>query len=142
MTTTWVMVANSSTARFFEVEKDGSLKEFELVEHPESRMYARDLVSDRPGRSFESATVARHAIEPTTSPKEVEFNHFAKQLTEILNSAHQEGKFKRLYIVASPHFLGLLRPLIKSSTAQALTAEIDKDMTQLSAQEIRKQLPY
>lgn len=139
---TWVMVANSTIARFFEVEKSGALKEIESFVHPESRMHARDLVSDRPGRSYESATVARHAIEPRTSPKEVEENEFAKQISDHLHTAHQEGKFKHLYIASSPHFLGLLRQCMTSTTMHALKAEIDKDITHMPPLDIRKHLPY
>lgn len=139
---TWVMVANSTIARFFEVEKDGSLKEIESFVHPESRLHARDLVSDKTGRSYESATVARHAIEPRTTPKENEEDQFAKQVSEHLHTAHQKGKFKRLYIAASPHFLGLLRQAMPSSITQSLTAEIDKDITHMNPLEVRKHLPY
>lgn len=142
MSSTWVMVANSTIARFFEVEKSGSLKEVESFVHPESRMHARDLVSDKPGRSYESATVARHAIEPRTTPKEVEEDLFAKQISEHLHTAHQDGKFKHLYIVASPHFLGLLRQVMTPATTQTLKAEVDKDITHMPPLDIRKHLPY
>jgi protein required for attachment to host cells len=136
------MVANSSIARFFEVEKSGSLKEIDTLVHPESRLHARDLVSDKTGRSFESSTVARHAIEPKTNPKEVEEDKFARQITNHLNTAHQDGKFKHLCIAASPHFLGLLRQSLSPSTTQSLSAEIDKDITHMPPLDIKKHFTY
>ncbi|MBA3237455.1 MAG: host attachment protein [Parachlamydiaceae bacterium] len=142
MSSTWVMVANSSIARFFEVEKSGSLKEIDTFVHPESRLHARDLVSDRPGRSFESASFARSALESRTNPKDVEEDKFARQISEHLHMAHQDGKFSRLYIAAGPRFLGLLRQFMTPTTAQLLTAEIDKDITHMPPLDIRKHLPY
>lgn len=140
MSCTWVIVANSTLARFFQVEKTGELKEIETLIHPESRLHARDLVSERPGRAYESANSARHAIEPATSPKELEFELFAKQVADYLNKAVLDKKFDRLWLSASPHFLGLLRQAITPNTSHALIATIDKDMTQLTPAKIREQM--
>lgn len=135
---TWILVANSTIARIFEVEKNNKLIELELLTHPESRLHGRELTSDRPGRGFESAVIGRHAKEPTTPPKKVEFGIFAKHLSDHLETAHKEGKFGKLYLAASPQFLGLLRQEIGSNTAQTIAGEIDKDMTQMEPSEIRK----
>lgn len=142
MSSTWVMVANSSVARFFEMDKNGQLKEFNTLIHPGSRLHGRDLTSDRPGRAYESVGTARHAIQQTTSPKEVEFEAFAHFISDHLAAAHTDKQFDRLYIAASPHFLGLLRQTMKPSTAKALHSTIDKDMTQMTPDEIRTHLEY
>lgn len=142
MASTWIIVANSSVARFFEIQKDGQLKEFNTLIHPESRLHGRDLTSDRPGRTFESVGKGRSAMEQHTSPKEVEFETFAHYISDHLATAHGEGQFDRLYIAAGPHFLGLLRQAIKPSTAKAIQSTIDKDMTQMTPEEIRTHLEY
>lgn len=140
MSSTWVMVANSSVARFFEMDKTGHLKEFNTLIHPGSRLHGRDLTSDRPGRSFDSVGTGRHAMEQTTPPKEVEFEAFAHSISEHLATAHTDKQFDRLYIAASPHFLGLLRQAIKPGTAKALHSTVDKDMTQMTPDEIQARL--
>jgi protein required for attachment to host cells len=140
MESTWLMVANSTIARFFELDKNGNLTEIETLVHPEGRLHGRDLTSDRPGRSYESSNPSRHAMEPSTSPKEVEFEIFAKDISNHLHNALNEGRYSRLQIAASPHFLGLLRQVITGSTAKAVSREIDKDMTQLKADEIKQYL--
>lgn len=142
MSCTWVMVANSSVARFFEIEKNGQLKEINTLVHPGSRLHARDLTSERPGKAYESTGPVRHAIEPVTSPKEVEFEAFAHFISEHLDAAHSDKLFDRLYIAAGPHFLGLLRQAMKPNTAKALHSTIDKDMTQMTPAEIRTHLAY
>lgn len=140
MSSTWVMVANSSVARFFEMDKTGHLKEFNTLIHPGSRLHGRDLTSDRPGRAFDSVGTGRHAIEQTTSPKEVEFETFAQFIADHLATAHTDKQFDRLYIAAGPHFLGLLRRAMKPGPAKALYSAVDKDMTQMTPDEIQANL--
>lgn len=137
MSITWIVVANSSMARLFQIEKDGNLKEFETLVHSESRLHGRDITTERDGRMQDSMGSTRHAMEPMTSPKEVEFALFAKLLAEHLQSAQQQGKFNRLYLSAGPHFLGLLRQEILPNVSQTIQGEIDKDITHMSASEIK-----
>lgn len=142
MKTTWVVVANSTLARIFAAENNKELKEVAILEHPESRMHARDLVSDRPGRGYESANPSRHAIEPKTSPQKNEFSLFAKDIAEHLEQARKDGHFNNLYIIANPAFLGILRQTVgKTATARTLAGEVDKDVTHLSPSQIREHLP-
>jgi protein required for attachment to host cells len=138
----WLLVANSSLARIYKIEKQQSLIELEVLQHPESRLHNRDLVSDKPGRDFESVGSARHSIEPHTTPKEHEFNLFAKHLALYLETAQNKREFERLYIAASPHLLGLLRQALHPSTAKVVSGEVDKDMTHMRSDEIITHLPF
>lgn len=138
----WLIVANSSLARIFKIEKKHALVEMEVLEHPESRLHNRDLTSDKPGRDFESAGMGRHSLEPHSTPKEQEFNNFAKHIAHYLDNALNKGEFERLYISASPALLGLLRRALHPSTQKAISGELDKDMTQMKPDEIAHHLPF
>jgi protein required for attachment to host cells len=142
MAHTWIVVANSTRARIFEAPNNNDLKEIEEMSHPEGRLRNHELVSDRPGRTYESASTTRHAVEPKTNPQSVEFEHFADSLVDHLKKAHQEGKFKKLYLSATPAFLGMLRPKISREVASTIAAEYNVDLTLMGAAEIRKHLPY
>lgn len=137
----WVMVANSAKARIFKAENQ-LLKEIEILEHPESRLHDRDLVSSKPGRTYDSVGPGRHAIEPLTSPKLNEFNFFAKTLSTFLHEAQRQGHFDRLYIIAPPTFLGLLRETLSPSTVQLIAGEVNKDITTFEPEVIRGHLPF
>lgn len=137
----WILVANSAIAKIYRASNNNVLEEIQQLTHPESRLHVRDLVTDRQGRGFESATNGRHPMEPTTSPKETEFINFARDISLHLTNAHNEGKFGKLYIIAAPHFLGLLRDLLKPNMAPLLAGEIDKDITQYDTKKIREHLP-
>lgn len=139
---TWIIVANSNCARIFQMEKGkGDLKELEALVHPESRLREHDLVSDKPGRGYESFGMERHAIEPKTSAKRQEFIDFAKHLTRHLESARKKGEFECLFVAATPVFLGVLRQALDKNTAQLIEREIDKDIIHLTPEEISKYFP-
>ena len=139
---TWIVVANGTQARFFRVENNHTLVELDAFIHPASHLHDRDLVSDRPGRGFESANPTRHALESKTTPKGQEFILFARQICEHLNHSHSTGGFHKLYLAANPSFLGLLRDGLSKSTTQAVAGEIDKDLTHVELQKIRDHFPY
>lgn len=138
----WLIVANSSLARIFTFEKRLELKELKVFEHPESRLHNIDLVSDRPGRDFESVGTTRHALEPKTSPKQLEIILFAKQLADYLEQEHNKGEFEVLYIAANPSLLGLLRQSLHPNITKLIKAETDKDLTQMKIHEIPDHLPF
>ncbi|MBA2727592.1 MAG: host attachment protein [Parachlamydiaceae bacterium] len=141
MSHTWIIVANSAFARIFESTKKNDLHEILHLSHPESRLKVSELVTERQGRGHESVGTRRSAMTPTTSPKEVEFAAFAKDLLQHLEASFHDGKFTKLYIAAGPHFLGLLREKISTSLSHILAGAIDKDLTHLEIKEIRGYLP-
>ncbi len=131
----WIVIANSSFARIFEANHS-EIKELEQFIHPESRQHSRDLVSDRPGRGFESVGTARHNMEPKTNPHDQEMIEFARKLCNHLDAARANGTINRLYLAANPHFLGLIRKHLPAQTAQIIVSEVDKDITNIKPQEI------
>lgn len=136
----WIVVANSSSARIFKLETLTKLTEIKTFVHPESRLHERDLVSSKPGESFESFGTGRHPIEPPTSQKDTEFALFAKMLNEYLVKEHVDAKFSELYLVASPNFLGLLRQTLSPTLLHLVTKEVNKDIVRASTSEILQHL--
>lgn len=138
---TWVVVANSSHAKIFKVENNNTLVEIHEFEHPESRLDDQDLVTSKPGRTNDSVGFRRSSMEYQTSPKHHEFQLFAKQISEYLDQAHETGAVGRLYISASPIFLGILRQAFSNQVNGLMAAQIDKDLTHLKTDDIRSHLP-
>jgi protein required for attachment to host cells len=140
----WLIVANTSVARIYKFVKGRPLKELQVFEHPESRLHNLDLVTDKPGRDFESigGGTRRHALEQKVMPKKHEFAIFAKQLSDYLEGARVRGEFESIYIAASPTLLGLLRQSFHPNTAKLIKGELDKDMTQMNPTEIPNHLPF
>jgi protein required for attachment to host cells len=94
---------------------------------------ARDLVSDRPGRAFDSRGNQRHAMEPPTDPKQLAKQAFAGELAEALNAAHAAKQFESLVLFAPTRVLGDIRRRLAGPTAEALARAVDKDLTKVPA---------
>ena len=142
MTNIWVIAGNSSHATIFEAASPmAPLVELETMENPEARAKQMDLVSDRPGRTFDSFGAGRHAKAVEVDPKEQLQIRFAKSIAERLERGRQQGAYERLMLVAAPGFLGLLRASFAAPLKAVVSLEIDKDYTALRADELRARLP-
>ena len=141
MSITWVVVADSSKARIFSAAKSSSpLKEVQVLSHPEGRLHQGDLVSDKPGRD-NNATFGSHNMGHETDAKEEESLRFAGTVCERLEEGRCKGLFDKLYVIAAPSFLGLLRKQQNSALRKIITAEIPKNLSTHTPMEIRKNLP-
>lgn len=138
---TWVIVANSSYAKIYKAENNTNLIEIHEFEHLESRLDNKDLVSSKPGRTNDSVGYRRSSMEFPTSPKHHEFQLFAKQISHFLDQAQETGKIGRLYITASPIFLGILRQELSHLINDLIGGQIDRDLTHLKPSDIRNHLP-
>src|SRR5579859_4173406 len=79
--TVWIVVANRAVARLFRASQPtGPLEELDSFIHPEGRLQEHDLVSDRPGRAFDSFGSGRHAEDPDTLATTQEATNFAIEL--------------------------------------------------------------
>jgi len=137
----WIIVADNSVARIFTVEDPrGELQQVDLLEHPEAHEHARDLNADRPGRSFDSAGEGRHAMGVSVDPVEQEIIRFTKQVGKHVKAACLDGRCNRVMVVAGPHLLGLLRQQFDLPPDVRVT-EIEKNLGQYDAREIRSHLP-
>ncbi len=141
MPNTWVVVADSGSARIFTADSPlGPLVEFADYAHPEALVNERRLVSDRAGRTTDSHGRS-HAYESEDSPQEHEFKAFARLLGEEICLARAKGEFDHLFLVAPPQFLGMLRASLDAETGKRIETELSKNLVGLSAAEIRARLP-
>ena len=128
----WVLVANASSARIFCLDTTHKLVELNTFIHPESRLHEQDLVTSSPGRNFQSVGNARHSYESKTTQKDHENALFAKTLSDHLDEARIKNDFSKLFIIASPNFLGILRQIMSPATFTLVTKEINKDLVHSS----------
>ena len=138
----WLVVADEARAALYTADSPtGPLTEQRDFIDAENRLLDQDLVTDAPGRAFDSGGEGRHALEPSTDPGEVEAQRFAKWLAESLDQARKENRFEMLGLVAPPAFLGLLRKSLPDGTARSVVLEVDKDLTREDAEGVRGHLP-
>ena len=135
---TWILVADAGHARIFEAsgsadEPLGAERHSMSAELPPSR----EIASDRPGRSFDSAGEGRHAMEPPTDPKRHAKESFARDVVHALDDARKHGDFEELVVAAPPAFLGDLRSFMPDPLKACISREINKDFTNLPDPELQ-----
>lgn len=138
---TWILVADGGRARL--LQNDGPGKGISSVagtDYVNDVIPDREILSDRPGRSFDSAGEGRHAMEAPSSPQRVSKAAFAKHVMEDLESKRAAGAFDRLLIIAPPRALGDLRQHFTQKLKDALVGEVNKDWLHLRDEELVDQL--
>ncbi|HZQ62170.1 MAG TPA: host attachment protein [Casimicrobiaceae bacterium] len=130
MKRTWILAADGSRARIYEVHApDKTPQQIEEFDNPQGRAHNRDLVTDGNGRYFGKGEHTQgHTAPPNETAVEHEVELFAKRLAAHLEKGRVEQKFDRLRLVAAPKFLGLLR--------QNLTKELDKLVDESIAKDV------
>lgn len=142
MEPTWILVADGARARLFRVERPrGPLIEEADFVHPEERLPERELGSDDPGRAAGPGG-RRQALGPDEGRRQHEAQRFAAELAHHLRAGREQGRFRRLYLAAAPHFLGALRRALDEHTAALIVESYDKDLVRHDATDIREHLPY
>jgi protein required for attachment to host cells len=131
--TTWLVIADGVQARV--VAKTGVNAPLVTVSthaDPEARLPSHLLGSDRPGHTQESATSARHAIEPKYDLHRERKRAFANTIADLVNRAGEEKKFDRLILIAPPRTLGDLRRRLGAASRTKLAGELAKDLTKVA----------
>jgi len=131
----WILVANGSSGRIFQ-SKGRCLKLIQEISSESAHLKSRELGVDRPGRVYESANPAHHAVEPKTDPHRKEKTRFAHYLASFLNEGAILKKFDKLVLIASPEFLGDIRGELSKRTYKFVTKEVNKDLTHKNEEEI------
>lgn len=141
----WLLVANQEKARLYKVVKIGQLQEILDFEHPQRTLKESDVYSSPPGRSFNSPGGngpkgkqgdTRHAYEPHTTFKDKKDNFFAREIIKYLADQFDENAFKSLYVVAEPHFLGILKKHFSNGLLKATENFVSKDVVNFSTSDI------
>jgi protein required for attachment to host cells len=138
---TWILIADGGHAAVF--ESLGARSKLTPVEGMAFNMELppnREIESDRPGRSQESANPTRHAIESRVDPHRELKRQLARKVALKLEAAARNGKFDRLAVVAAPEVLGELRAAFSDSLKSLVIAELAKDLVKIPLAELPSHL--
>ncbi|HZV98668.1 MAG TPA: host attachment protein [Methylophilaceae bacterium] len=140
MQSTWIVVADSSRARIFEMQQPkGPLSEIEGFVNPAGRADEEELRTDGGGRFFgKGDSFQGHTAEPRISPKQHENELFAHSISKRLNSGRNEHRYSRLRLIAAPRFLGLIRSKLNAALKKMVEDELPKDLSTATAREIEQ----
>ena len=134
MTNTWILVANSSEAKIFSVnkikfingkEKLSLIKEFD---HPDSRKKDTEIASDKLGH-YQTGGLGHGSFVEATDPQKHEADNFAREVIEALEVSRVANQFRDLILVVPPHFHGLLNKHLHKPLQKLIISVIEKDYT-------------
>ncbi len=123
---TMVVVADGHGARVFRNVGDDQIVSL----HQEELLELMNADDDGPAGSVPSESTGKQIDEAT----------FAKQLARGLNHGALNNRYAHLVLVADPHTLGRVRPLLHKETERRMIGEIAKTLTNASLEEIEKAL--
>ena len=137
----WILVANQAEAQIYSSDRmPGNLMLVGGLVNKEGTAHPRDLVSDAPGRAFDSIGLGRHAMEPNTGIKQEQRKRFVKEIVERLQSAYSKGVFDKLVLLAAPAVLGVVRKTLTADLEKVVIKEIPKDVIGQDLEKIKSQL--
>lgn len=148
-TTTWIVAADSSRARFLQVAGREWLVEIENLVNPEGRMDDRELTTGAHprfsghgglGKPGAGATSGPGSDRQETSAQQHEVEVFAKQIGDYLDKARTQHRYDELVVVAPPKFLGTLRKKLGKEVEKLVVEELDKDLSWFNARELERYL--
>lgn len=142
MKITWILVADETRCRLFQAqETDTQLAEIQDFAHPQSRLQEREIISDAHGRFRNDAGIGSHNYAPQVTQEQHEAMLFAKEIAAYLDKASHAQKYEKLFIIAPPAFLGMLRKNLSQRTQSLVREEIAKDLSKMQPRDIREHLP-
>jgi protein required for attachment to host cells len=127
----WYVIADGGRARFVARDENGAFRTMASFVSTDLHARSRDLGLDRPARVKESASSARHAIEPRRDLHEAAKEDFIKVVAEEIESEHERGQFDKLMLIAPPGVLTELTKALSKPIAKIVASELQKDLTKV-----------
>ena len=123
---TLVVVADGAGARVFRNVGD----ERSLALRQEDLLELMNMNDDGPSG----------AVPPESRGQQIDEATFAKQLALRLNDGALKNKYAHLVLIADPHTLGRVRPLLHKEVQHRLVGEIAKTLTNAPLEQIEQAL--
>lgn len=137
-----VLVADSSKARIFSAPDGRSDLQQDIdLSHSDSRLKEQDLVADGLGSASDAGGYGKHSMGHENAAHQRQAEIFANRLSSELDNTRQRNNLHRIYLIAAPKFLGLLRGSLSSQCTALLAGEINKDLVNHNIKDIRSHLP-
>ncbi len=133
MQTTWIVAADSSRARIFEVHgQEDHLQEVYDFANPAGRASTQQIENDRRSRFFatpEGSHGEGDTYQPRVEAIEHETDLFSKEVSDFLDQAGMEHRYDKLCLIAYPKFLGMMRKNLSKATQRLVEDEAAKDIS-------------
>ena len=132
----WYVIADGGRARFVARDEEGAFRTLSSFVSTELHKSTHELGRDRPARVKESASPARHAVEPRRDLHEAAKDAFIRTVATELAAQLKDGKFDELVLVAPPGVIAELKDALSKPIAKLVVEELQKDLTKVPDHEL------
>ncbi len=136
----WLAIMDGEHAGFV-LHDDHGFRTVRTWASPSAGQRTAALVTDRLGRSFESAGVARHAIAPHSDPHAQEKERFAVQVAAELNAAAAQSLFARLVLAGPSRTLHAVEDALGPEVQRGITGRVAKNLVKVPDQGLAAHFP-
>jgi protein required for attachment to host cells len=133
---TWFLLADGEHCRIVARGADGAFRTELEIDSATAHQRSFGLGADRPGRSYESVGMARHAIAPRHDSHKLAEAEFLRFLASEVSTAAGQGAYDRLVLVAPVRHLPILRAALGHAARAALCGEVSKDLLKVPDHEL------
>ena len=128
----WILIADGEHARIVVPDDKGVFRTEWAVDSAMAHRRSAELGSAEPGRSYESAKTARHAIAPKHDLHAQEKRLFLRCLAQQVDHKLAEGQFDELGVVVPVHSMHEFLSALGELTLRKVTHTLGKDLTQVT----------
>lgn len=133
----WVLVADSEKVLVLENHGDSGHLDLRVRAHDErANPSTRQQGTDRPGRTM-SPNAQRSAIDQADW-HQLEKKTAAEELARKINAWASARVFRSIVLIADPKTLGMLRSKLQPHARERVAAELDKDLTHHTVEDIER----
>jgi protein required for attachment to host cells len=136
----WYVIADGGRARFVEQDDRGTFRTLSNFVSTELHKRSEELGLDRPARVQESASPARHAVEPKRDLHDAAKEEFIRTVGAELAGLQKEGSFDELILVAPPGVIRELKDALTKPVAACVVKELHKDLTKVPDHDLTSHL--
>lgn len=136
----WILACDGARALFLRNDGDSDLLNLVVtgaMDRPQPK--SSELGADRPRRVHESHGPRRSSIEMADAHEAGE-RRFLAEVAAATDRAVREHAIRRLFVVAPPTALGILRAALPPAVAAIVAGEIAKDLVGLPTAQIERHL--
>jgi protein required for attachment to host cells len=135
----WVLIADGAHAKILKRSSSG-LKPLSGLTFDIDLPASHEILTDRPGRTFESEGPTRHAKANPTDPHRELKRAFAKMIAGVLKAKLADKQYDQLVMVAPPTTLGDLRSALPKNVRERIITELAHDLVKTPHSQLWHQL--
>ncbi len=132
-----ILVANRGRADLYETAAwGGRLTCVRSFTNPEAHLHESELVSDRPGRTFNRSAGVHQAYGQRHLIRDRATEKFARRVARAMGPEMQKDVTAHLVLVGAPRLLGRLRDMLPDSVQGMVRGVIPKDLARQTPTQI------